>query len=90
MRAAGENLGSVTGIAAAVPGEQASRSVAGHGVELFAQNFAANAKTFLGIAERGEKRGIESPFRARLVPSPASIPRRSHAHTLPTLIFCYW
>ena len=55
MGFAGEDLGGVGGVGAAVPGEQGAGDVAGVGVELFAQHFAADGEALLGIAERGEE-----------------------------------
>jgi hypothetical protein len=55
-------LGWVGGVGAAVPGEQRARGVAGHGIKFFAQDFAADGEALLGIAQRGEKQGIEAGF----------------------------
>lgn len=62
MRAAAEDLGSVAGIAATVPGEKGTSGVIGHGVEFFAQDFAADDEALFRLAERGEERGIEARF----------------------------
>lgn len=74
VRAAGEDLGRVAGIGAAVPCEQSACGVAGHRVEFFAQDFAADAEALLGIAESGEKWGRRSLFPGRPVPSLALSP----------------
>ena len=62
MSAAGENLGGVERVRAAVPGEQRARGVAADGVELLAQDFAADGEALLRIAECGKKQGIEAGF----------------------------
>ena len=62
MWAASEDLGGVTGIAAAVPGEERARSVTCRGVEFPAQDFAADDEPLVWIAERGKKHGIEAGF----------------------------
>jgi hypothetical protein len=68
MGLAGQDLGRVGGVGAAVPGEQAAGGVAGHGVEFLAQDFAADGQALLRIAERGEKQGVEAGL-ARPAPS---------------------
>ena len=62
MRAAGEDLGRVGGIGAAVPGEEAAGDVAVEGVEFFAQKFAADGEAGFGFAELREKRTVETDF----------------------------
>lgn len=75
MHFAGEDLGWVGGIGAAVPGEEAARDVAGHGVEFFAQDFAADGEALFRIAKRGEKEAVKAGF-ARDLPH--------HLHQSPT------
>lgn len=66
MRAAGEDLAGVSGIGAAVPGEEAAGDVAGHGVEFLAQEFAADGEVLFGIAECGQKGAVEADFAGHL------------------------
>ena len=62
MRAAGEDLRWVGGIAAAVPGQQTPGCVSIHGVEFFAQELAADSQALFGIAEGREKRSLKAHF----------------------------
>ena len=62
MGAAGQDLGRVGGIAAAIPGQEAARGVSVHGVEFFAQQFAADGQGLFGIAEGGEERAVKAHF----------------------------
>ena len=62
VRAAGEHLRGIERVRAAVPGKQGARGVAAGGVELLAQDFAADGQSLLRIAQRGKKLRVETGF----------------------------
>jgi hypothetical protein len=60
--AASQDLGGIGGVAAAVPGEEAAGGVAVHGVEFFAEEFAADGEALFGIAEGAKECAVEAHF----------------------------
>ena len=64
MRATGEDLRGVGGRRSRRAG---ARGVAGHAIEFAAQNFAADGDALLGIAKRGEERGVKAEFALTLL-----------------------